>query len=386
MRFLHTSDWHVGKVLKGHDRLPEQQRVLAELVRTAREHEVDAVLVAGDLYETATPSPAAQQLVVQTLLALRDTGAEVVAIAGNHDNPSTLDAYRPLAGAAGITLVGRVRRPDDGGVLTLTARSDGTRLRVAAVPFLSQRWAVRSAELLANTAAENSAGYDAWVRRIVASLARGFGADAVNVVLAHLTVTGALFGGGERQAQSIFDYSVPASAFPPDAHYVALGHLHRRQSVPAPAPVHYSGAPLRVDFGEVDSAPVTVLVEATADTPATVTDLPVTAARRLRTLRGTLPELAAQAAAVDPDDLLKVVVAEPARAGLREDVRELLPGALEVHVQRADTAAAPAAPTRTDRAPGDLLADYLRGRDVADPRVEALFARLHEQVLSAEAG
>jgi exonuclease SbcD len=388
VRFLHTSDWHVGKILKGHDRLAEQEQVLGEIVRIAREQQLDAVLVAGDLYETATPNAAAQQLVVRTLLALRDTGAEVVAIAGNHDNAATLDAYRPLAGAAGITLVGRVRRPADGGVVGFTARSDGSPVRVATVPFLSQRYAVRAAELLANTPAENSAGYDAWVRQIIAMLSAGFTPGAVNVVLAHLTVTGAAVdGGGERQSQSIFDYHVPAAAFPADAHYVALGHLHRRQSVPAPCPVHYCGSPLRVDFGEVDSSPVVLVVEATPDTPARVTEVPITSARRLRTLRGTLAELAAQASTVDSDDLLKVVVAEPARAGLREDVRELLPGALEVHLERSEDAV-PKTPdrARTDRAPGELLRDYLAVRDVADPRVEALFARLHEQVLTGETG
>lgn len=382
MRFLHTSDWHVGKTLKGHERLPEQRAVLAEIVRIAAEQQVDAVLVAGDLYETATPSPAAQQLVVQTLLALRAGGADVVAIAGNHDNPSTLDAYRPLAGAAGITLVGRVRRPGDGGVVTLTARSDGTPVRVATVPFLSQRWAVRSAELLANTAAENAQTYDAWVRSIVAMLATGFDPGAVNVVLAHLTVTGAALGGGERQAQSIFEYHVPASAFPAETHYVALGHLHRRQSVPAACPVHYSGSPLRVDFGEVDSSPVVLVVEATPDTPARVTEVPVTSARPLRTVRGTLAELAG--VEVGETDLVKVVVTEPARAGLREDVRELFPAALEIHVARPETAARAAGPARTDRAPADLLRDYLRSRDVADPRVEALFGRLHSDVLAGD--
>ena len=214
MRFLHTSDWHVGKTLKGHDRLPEQREVLAEIVRIAAEHRVDAVLVAGDLYETATPGAEAQQLVVRTLLQLRETGAQVIAIAGNHDHAPTLDAYRPLAGAAGITLVGRVRRPADGGVVAFDAASDGSPVRVAALPFLSQRYAVRAAELLANTPAENSAGYDAWVRGIIAALARGFEPGAVNVVLTHLTVTGAAMGGGERQAQSIFEYHVPAAAFP----------------------------------------------------------------------------------------------------------------------------------------------------------------------------
>ena len=383
MRFLHTSDWHVGKVLRGHSRLPEQQAVLAEIVALAAERQVDAVLVAGDLYETASPTAEAQQLVVRTLLALAATGAEVIAVAGNHDHAPTLDAYRPLAGAAGITLVGRVRRPADGGVVSFTARSDGSPVRVAALPFLSQRYAVRAAELLAHTPAENSAGYDQWVRGIVAALCAGLGPDSVNVLMAHLTVTGAAAdGGGERLAQSIFEYHVPASAFPADLHYVALGHLHRRQSVPAPCPVHYSGSPLRVDFGEVDSSPAVLLVQAAPGVPARVTEVPVTSARTLRTLHGTLAELAA--AEVGPDDLLRVVVREPARAGLREDVLELLPGALEVRIDPALAAAGrPAGErARTDRAPGELLQDYLRSRDIADPRVEALFARLHEAVLA----
>ncbi len=386
MRFLHTSDWHVGKVLRGHSRLAEQQAVLAEIVALAASHEVDAVLVAGDLYETASPTAEAQQLVVRTLLALRDAGAEVIAVAGNHDHAPTLDAYRPLASAAGVTLVGRVRRPSEGGVVAFTARSDGSPVRVAALPFLSQRYAVRAAELLAHTPAENSAGYDQWVRGIVAALCGGLGPGAVNVLMAHLTVTGAAAdGGGERQAQSIFEYHVPAAAFPADLHYVALGHLHRRQSVPAACPVHYSGSPLRVDFGEVDSTPVVLLVEATPDTPARVTDLPVTSARTLRTLHGTLEELAALS--VGPDDLLRVVVREPARAGLREDVQELLPGALEVRIDPA-LAARPSTVerARTDRAPAELLSDYLRTREIADPRVEALFARLHEAVLAGDGG
>lgn len=391
MRFLHTSDWHVGKTVKGHSRLAEHQAVLAEIVRLAREHEVDAVLVAGDLYETATPSAEAQQLVVRTLLALRGTGAEVVAIAGNHDHAPTFDAYRPLAGVAGITLVGRVRRPDDGGVIAFRARSTGELVRVAALPFLSQRYAVRAAELLANTPAENSAGYDRWVRGIVAALCTAFDADSVNVVLAHLTVTGAAVdGGGERQSQSIFEYHVPAAAFPADVHYVALGHLHRRQSVPAPCPVHYSGSPLRVDFGEVDSSPVVLVVDAAPDTPARVTDVPVTSARRMRSLRGSLAELAALAPDVGADDLVRVLVREPARAGLREEVLGLLPGALEVRIdpdfaaRRADVRRAGQDRPATDRAPADLLGDYLRTRDVDDPRVRALFARLHDQIVAAE--
>ena len=109
MKFLHTADWHVGKTLKGRDRLDEQRAVLAEIAAIAEANEVDAVLVAGDVYDLSAPSAPAQQLVVQTLLRMRRAGAEVIVIAGNHDHGPTFEAYRPLMGVAGITLAGSVR-------------------------------------------------------------------------------------------------------------------------------------------------------------------------------------------------------------------------------------------------------------------------------------
>src|ERR1700754_5310301 len=121
MRLLHTSDWHVGKTLKGRPRLDEHRAVLREIVQLARREQVDAVLIAGDLYDSAAPNAATQQLVVGALLALADTGARVIAIAGNHDHAATLDAYRPLAAHAGITLVGAVRPADRGGVIRFRA-------------------------------------------------------------------------------------------------------------------------------------------------------------------------------------------------------------------------------------------------------------------------
>ncbi len=382
MRFLHTADWHVGKTLKGHSRLDEQEQVLREIVRVVREQELDAVLVAGDLYDSAAPSAPAQKLVVRTLMALAGTGAEVVVIAGNHDHAPTFDAYRPFAGAAGVTLVGSVRSAEQGGVVEFTART-GEPVTVAVLPFVSSRYAVRAAELVANTPAEHTGAYDQQLRDILAVLTGGFRTDAVNLVMAHLTVLNATFGGGERTAQSIFEYAVPATVFPPDAHYVALGHLHRRQVMAAPSPVHYCGAPLAVDFGEQDYEPVVCLVEATPTTPARVTDIPITAARRLRTLRGTVEELGALAGTVG-EDLLRVWVREPARAGLREEVTDLLPNALEVRIDpefaTPVSGSRPASGPGVERTASELFGEYCATRNTDDPRLDALFARLHDRV------
>ena len=383
MRFLHTADWHVGKTLKGRDRLEEQRAVLAEIIAAAEANEVDAVLVAGDVYDLSAPSAAAQQLVVRSLLQLRQAGAEVIVIAGNHDHGPTFEAYRPLMGIAGITLAGMYRPAERGGVLRFTARSDGAGTQVAVLPFLSQRYAVRAAEIVANTPSENVRAYDEQVRQVIGALTAGFGGDTVNVVMSHITCVGGTFGGGERSAQSIFEYSVPASVFPVSAHYVALGHLHRRQTLPAPAPVHYSGAPLAVDFGEQENTSVVCLVEATPGTPARVTDIPVTAGRRLRTVYGTLAELEARSGAFG-DDYLRVYLREPTRAGLRDDTVDVLPNALEVRIDPEFAAAPEKAPRtgepRAARTPAQLFADYCATRNVSDPKVAALFGELHDEV------
>jgi exonuclease SbcD len=382
MKLLHTSDWHVGKILKGRDRLEEQRAVLAEIVGIARQHEVDAVLIAGDLYESAAPSSEAQKLVVSTLRKLARSGIEVIAIAGNHDHAGTFEAYRMVMRDAGIHLYGGFRPAAGGGVHRFTARSTGEQAVVAILPFLSQRYAVRAAEIVENTPAENVGSYDQMIRDLLANLTAEFSDSTVNLVLAHLTCTGGAFGGGERAAQSIFEYHVPAAVFPIEAHYVALGHLHRRQSLPAPCPVHYCGAPLAVDFGEQDNTNVVCLVEVSPNIPAKVTDIPIRSGRRLRTITGTVAELIANAGRYG-DDYLRVWVREPTRAGLRDEIADALPNALEIRIHPDFATSASGATVTIDhasRTPGQLFADYCASANVDDERVATLFDQLHDQV------
>ena len=134
------------------------------------------MLIAGDIYDTSAPTAEAQRLVVATLLALAKDGIEVIAIAGNHDSGSTFEAYRPLMGVAGINLYGQARAKDKGGVYSFQARSTGEAVNVAVMPFLSQRYAVRAAQLIApgdNIPARNVGEYDQWVRNIVDHLPAG---------------------------------------------------------------------------------------------------------------------------------------------------------------------------------------------------------------------
>jgi DNA repair protein SbcD/Mre11 len=389
LKILHTSDWHVGKVLKGRDRHDEHAAVLTSLTGIARDADVDLVLIAGDLFETAAPTARSQGLVMRTLLALRQDGRQVVVIAGNHDNQSLIDAvYRPVLEEIGLHVIGTPRRPDAGGTSLLRLR-DGTHVRVAALPFLSHRYAVRAAEVMFHEFAAHTLDYSSRVAEIVNLLTADFAPDTVNVVMAHATLLGGRRGGGERDVQTSLDYELPASLFPPSAHYVALGHLHRSQEIPGPCPIYYSGSPLAVDFGEEGNEPSALVVTAEPGIRADARAVPVTGSRGLRTLRGSLDQVLA-AGDEAGDCYLRVILAEPARAGLGDLVRDKLPNTLEVLLDDAHRPhpgqRSTSRPSRVGRSPVQLFGDYLAEQNVADPRLNAMFAALLDEITDSPDG
>jgi DNA repair protein SbcD/Mre11 len=391
MKILHTSDWHVGKVLKGRDRHDEHVAVLGSLVRAARDEDVDLVLVAGDLFETAAPTARSQGLVMRTLLALREDGREVVVIAGNHDNQSLIEqVYRPVLGEIGLHVFGLPRRADAGGTMRLRTRR-GTQVRVAALPFLSHRYAVRAAEVIFHEFAEHALDYSGRFAEILRLLTAEFSADTVNIVMAHGTLLGGRRGGGEREVQTSLDYELPASIFPASAHYVALGHLHRQQEIPGPCPIYYSGSPLAVDFGEEANDPSALIVAAEPGIRADATAVVIRGSRGLKTLRGTLDQVIADGEQAG-DDYLRVVLAEPGRAGLGDLVRDKLPNTLEVLLDDAHRPRPGGGrrdgdrPSRVGRNPVQLFSDYLAEQNIADPRIGAMFAELLDEVTGSPDG
>jgi len=167
-----------------------------------------------------------------------------------------------------------------------------------------------------------------------------------------------------------------------NAHYVALGHLHRRQRIPAPAPVHYSGAPLAVDFGEQANTSVVCLVEVGPATPAKITDLPITSGRRLRTVSGTVEQILADPASYG-EDYLRVWVRQTAYAGMRDELLDALPNALEIRIDPQFTLHPHQDVARSGHAtktPAELFADYCAQAGVSDPRVSRLFDELGDEL------
>ncbi|GAC1541924.1 MAG: exonuclease SbcCD subunit D [Acidimicrobiales bacterium] len=386
MKILHTSDWHVGRTIRGRSRTDEHETVLAEIADIARAQAVDLILVVGDIFDTAAPTAEAERVAYAGLLGLASVGVPVIVMSGNHDNERRLQAVAPMLDLGHIVTRASFLPASEGGVVT-GETAGGERWRVACIPFLSQRWVVRSDDLLEPLADAGShrGQYAARVARLVGALTAGFTPDAVNVVAAHLHVDGGLLGGGERPAHTIFDYAVSPAAFPASVHYVALGHLHRAQRIAGPAPMRYCGSPLQLDFGETNDTKSVTVVTATAGLPAATEEIALTAGRRLRTIAGPFAELVELAAAADVgDDWLRIVVRDPVRLGLGDDVRALFPGAVEVVVDAPGRdLMSPDRPARAGRGPRELFGEYLAEQGVCDDRLMALFDRLlDEQALA----
>lgn len=382
VRLLHTGDWHTGRSIRGRSRLEEFAAVFDEVISIARDARVDAALVAGDVYDGAVPSPDAEELVLDTFLRFRDASIPVVLIAGNHDSPSRLGAWSRVLGAVGVVAVPRVAPPGAGTLVELAGKDGGEAALVACVPFVPERRFGQAAALFAG-GEDWYQDYAEGMGKMLVEMAKGFRSDRVNVLMAHLFTHGAMIGGGEREATIGIEYAVSPARLPGDASYVALGHVHRPQSVRgAPSPTRYAGSLLQLDFGETGHGKSVTLVEATPGKPAKVSEVSLSAGRRLIDVRGTLDELEARARSVGDAYLRVFVRTDGPVPGMADRVRERLPNALAVHLEYERKDAAPAGPPISSLQPKDQFVRYYRDTHGTEPDPGLLAA--FEEVLSME--
>lgn len=389
MRILHTSDWHVGKRIGRHDRMHEYADVLAEVRVIADDEAVDMVLVSGDLFDRPAPPTEALRLVVEALVAMADGGRRpVVAVAGNHDSADLFDVLAPLLKPLGVHLVGAIRRPDEGGVLTFETVAG--KVAVATFPFLREG---RVVDFMAET--------DRWygvyadrIREIASAYADAAVAAAspngLAILVAHFMVTGASIGGhgiprGERPLHIGKAYAATESAIPPILNYVAMGHIHAPQKVPgANVPAEYAGSLLELDFGEAGEQKRVVIVEAEPGVRAVTRSIALTAGRRLKRAFGTWDQLTSRPDLVDAYVDL-VVDTEGPDPGLADRARAHFPHLVKVEARYER--AASERPDRSGMGWDELFGEYLRSeRDTrASPELLEAFRSIHDEALTEEA-
>jgi exonuclease SbcD len=386
MKILHTSDWHVGKRIGRHDRIPEQQEAIAEVAEIADRIGADLVLHSGDLFDRPIPPVDALRAGLDGLLALTDGGNRpVVVVAGNHDSPQLFEVLAPYLEGFGVRLVGRIKPPDSGGVLDVETRS-GT-ARVACFPFLRAAQAVDFMER-----ADRWYGvYADRVRRICEVYAEDVRArrtgDDVGLLVAHFMVTGVSVRTGaprgERELHMGEAYAATTQSIPTALDYVAMGHIHAPQPVPgSQVPAEYAGSLLQLDFGEAGESKRVVVIEAGGGAPARVSSVPITAGRRLERVTGRWEDVA------DRDDLEDayldlVVETEGPDPGLADLARDRFPLLVKVQAdyERPDRPDAVA----TDRPLDAMYAEYHRAEHGTEPGGDLLeaFRRLEDEVTGA---
>ncbi|MEY4531915.1 MAG: hypothetical protein RLZZ156_2638 [Deinococcota bacterium] len=288
MRLLHTADWHAGRTLRGFERTSEIRTALIEIVALAKSEKVDAVLVAGDIYDMPNPSAEAESAVYDFFLELGAAGIPSVVIAGNHDSPQRLESVAGLLSRVKVSLLGTVR-PD---LKAVTLELNAGKLVVAGLPFLSERRLVKAADLLkAPDVGEWRQKYRDGMRFFVNHICQGFQTDAVNILMLHTTLDGGLLSNSEYSFHVSNSYSLDPQSFPSSAQYVALGHLHKPQELGSAPPVQYSGSIIQLDFGEAGEQKRVNLIEVSAGKPAKVVHIPLSSGKNLKNIRTDLDGL-----------------------------------------------------------------------------------------------
>ena len=308
MRLLHTSDWHLGRSLHRCDLRDAQAAHLDHLVDVVRSERVDAVLVAGDVFDRAVPPVDAVALYDDALFRLRDAGARVVVTSGNHDSASRLGVGARLVDAAGVHV--RTRPQDCGGPVLLD--DEHGQVAVYGLPYLEPE-AVRTVlPPDPGGSPEVPRGHAGVLGRAMACVRDDLSRrSARSVVLAHAWVTGGALSESERDIRVGGVGDVSASLFD-GIDYTALGHLHGAQ-VLRPG-LRYSGSPLAFSFSEAGHAKSSWLVELDAAGLARVERVPAPVPRRLSSLTGALAGLLVDPAlAAQEDDWLSVVLTDPVR-------------------------------------------------------------------------
>lgn len=293
MRILHTSDWHLGRTLEGRSRFEEQVKFVDELCEIVQQEKVKLVLIAGDIFDSVNPSAAAEELYYDALDRLADGGKRAVVVtAGNHDSPDRLCAASPLAGRYGITLAGypkdvfiQTLLPSTSKVATVNAGQGYVELSIpgcqhnAVIALLPYPSEARLNEVISITLDEEDQrkGYSERVQQLFAGLATNFREDTINLCVSHIYMRGGIESDSERPFQLGGALTVDPQAIAKEAHYVALGHLHRPQAVhEAKAPTRYSGSPLSYSFSEVGYTKSVVLVDALPGQQALVKEIYLT--------------------------------------------------------------------------------------------------------------
>ncbi len=295
MKILHTSDWHLGKNLFGQKRYDEHEHFVRWLTDLIKEESVDLMIVAGDIFDTTTPSNKAQEIYYSFLCeTIKTTCRNVLIIGGNHDSPSFLAAPGSLLKHLNIFVVSEAGKPEDE-IIEIKDESGKIQMIVCAVPYLKDR------DVRISSAGETSSDKE---KNLLEGIRKHYqdvhnkAKELKDKYKVPLVSTGHLFtsggkinnGEGERELYVGTLAQVEGSIFPDFIDYAALGHLHSAQTVPGRENIRYSGSPIPMGFNESYQGKKVVIAEI-SNGSSKIKEVSVPFLRKLVAIKGTKEEI-----------------------------------------------------------------------------------------------
>ena len=301
-KLIHTSDWHLGQHFMGKSRRAEHQSFLTWLIDTAVAQSVDAIIVAGDIFDTGSPPSYARELYNQFIVDLQHTGVHLIILGGNHDSVATLGESQALLACLNTHVIPGACDDINQQVITLRDGDNRPQAIVCAIPFLRPRDITLSQAGLSGSEkqqglqqaiAEHYQSIYQLAQAQQQALEQEDGNRLPIIGTGHLTTIGA------KSSESVRDIYIgsleafPASAFPP-VDYMALGHIHRPQKVTASEHIRYCGSPIPLSFDELNNDKIVLLVEFEAADLQQVTPIDVPRFQPMHLVKGDLTSIEAE--------------------------------------------------------------------------------------------
>jgi exonuclease SbcD len=307
MRILHTADWHLGKRLEQSERTDEHQAFLNWLIQTLKTENIDVLIVAGDIFDTGSPSNTAFEQYYSFLRQVKDTPCrEVIIIGGNHDSISTLNAPQALLKYFNVHIIGGVPEEFTDQVIEIRNAAGAIELVVCAVPFLRDR------DIRLSVAGETAEERESRIKEGICAHYHKFKPHIGQYKSDHIPViaTGHLFAAGSSTSDSEKEIhvgnlgQVGGDQFPVEFNYVALGHIHRPQLINKMNHIRYSGSPIPLSFSETDDRKQVIVLEFKNGEMTALTAVEVPCTRKLIRIRGNFEKVKTKLVLLDDPQTL----------------------------------------------------------------------------------
>lgn len=301
-KLIHTSDWHLGQHFMGKSRQAEHQQFLNWLIDSAVTHDVDAIIVAGDIFDTGSPPSYARELYNQFIVNLQPTGVHLIILGGNHDSTATLGESKELLACLNTHVIPGAMADIKQQVITLRDKTNQPQAIICAIPYLRPR------DILHSSAGQSGSEKQQNLQQAIANhyqaiftlaeqqqstMQSEYSCMVPIIATGHLTTVGA------KTSESVRDIYIgsleafPSAAFPPAA-YIALGHIHRPQLVGGVEHIRYCGSPIPLSFDELNNPKSICVVEFKHAEFVSVTTVDVPRFQPIHQLKGNLEQIATQ--------------------------------------------------------------------------------------------